>query len=115
MLGPEEPGPGPAEEAPPDTAAEQVPELVARHRGDRGAGHHEGDVQVDGPGPVGRRQQSGGDEQGVAGQEEPEEQARFGEDHRHHPGHAECVDQVGRVKPAHQAGTAIWSFLVRAR
>ena len=68
---------GPAEQRGADAAAEHITDLVAEDRGDEAA--HEQDGQVE-TGLVLGGQQARGEEQRVAGQEEPDEQPRLGED-----------------------------------
>ncbi len=100
----EDPGVGAAEEARPDLAAEEVADLVPRHRGghDQCADQPERLVQV---GAVGH-QQAGGEQQRVTGQEEADQQAGLGEDDGQDAEQAEGGDQGGRIEPGRAEGEA---------
>ncbi len=87
-----------------DSPPEEVADLVPEHRRHDYAENDQHDVGVD---YVGSHQQASSEEQGIAGEEEPEEQPRFGEHDKEQSDRAVVVDQLARVEPegeeAHEA------------
>jgi len=94
----EEPGVGAAEQRGTHPPSEEVPHLIAGHRGHRAADHEGKQCQVALGG-----EQAGGEEQRVAGQEESGQQARLGEDDGQNPDRPEGFDQILGVHPGRVA------------
>lgn len=93
----EETGVRPLEEGRPHLAAEEIADLVTddRRQGDQETDEPQGVLQVSG-----RHQKSCGEQQGVTGQEEADEQSGLGEHDEQESGQPEGVEQIIRVQPA---------------
>jgi hypothetical protein len=84
----EQAGVGPLEEGGADAGSEHVADLVPGDGGHEAADEDDGKVEH-----ALTRQQAGGEQQGVAGEEEPHEEAGLGEDDGEQADRAESLDQ----------------------
>jgi len=81
----------------PETISDLVPHRVADDGSDEADRHEDPDVEV-----ILRGEESGGEEQTIAGKKESDQQSGFGENDAEHPDIADRADQMFKIDSRHQ-------------